>query len=249
VGRNLSLEDPVEYHLPGVIQTQLSSHRGSTLAEVIESAVHQDPDVLVIGEISEDDEARVILRAALMGYKMITTFHANDVLGALLRLGTTHLDTFMRSSTPFTIVCQRLVRKVCDECRAVITPEPRFLAQFPIRDFDPTKYDFCHGAGCSSCNNTGYKGRSGIFEALTINEEIRQAYMRGASAQEFLKLARASSPFLTLGEIGALKAIRQITTVDEVVRVAPFSPYSRGDSELLSFQEIEHISETLGIGE
>jgi type II secretory ATPase GspE/PulE/Tfp pilus assembly ATPase PilB-like protein len=245
----VTIEDPVEYHLPGVIQTQLSSHRGSTLAEVIESAVHQDPDVIVIGEISEDEEARVILRAALMGYKMLTTFHANDVLGALLRLGNTHLDTFMRSSTPFTIICQRLVRKVCDDCRAVIAPEPRYLAQFPIRDFDPTKYDFCHGVGCSSCHNTGYKGRTGIFEALTITEEIRQAYMRGSSALEFLKLARASSPFLTLGEIGALKAIRQITTVDEVVRVAPFSPYTRGDAEMLSFQEIEHISETPGIAD
>ena len=245
----ITIEDPVEYHLPGVIQTQLSSHRDSSLAEVIESAVHQDPDVIVIGEISEDEEARILLRAALMGYKMLTTFHANDVLGALLRLGNTHLDTFMRSSTPFTILSQRLVRKVCDDCRVVIAPEPRFLAQFPLRDFDPTKYDFVHGTGCSSCHNTGYRGRTGIFEALTITDEIRQAHMRGASAQEFLKLARASSPFLTLGEVGALKAIRQITTVDEVIRVAPLSPYARGVAGSLSFQEIEHISEMSGVGD
>lgn len=242
----VTIEDPVEYHIPGVIQTQMSSHRDSSLAEIIESAVHQDPDVIAIGEITEEEEARVALRAALMGYKMLTTFHANDALGALLRLGNTHLETFMRSSTPFTIVCQRLVRKVCEDCRAVITPEPRLLSQFPIRDFDSTKYDFCHGVGCSNCNNTGYRGRTGIFEAITVTEDLRQAYMRGAPSREFLKLARGSSPFLTLAEIGCLKAIRQITTVEEIIRVAPFSAHSRGDSELLSFQEIEHISESTG---
>jgi len=244
----ITIEDPVEYHLPGVLQTQLSSHRGSSLAEVIESAVHQDPDVIVIGEIGEEEEARVVLRAALMGYKMLSTFHANDALGALLRLGNTHLDTFLRSSTPFTIVCQRLVRTVCEDCREVVAPEPRYLAQFPLRDFDPTKYDFVHGAGCSTCHNSGYKGRTGIFEALTITEEIRQAYMKGVSAQEFEKLARESSPFLTLGEAGALKAIRQITTVDEVVRVAPLMS-GHGEAQMLSLQEIEHISETAGIGD
>jgi len=243
----ITIEDPVEYHLPGVIQTQMSSHRDSKLAEIIESAVHQDPDIIVIGEISQDDEARIALNAALTGHKMMTTFHANDVLGALLRLNNLHLDTFMRSSTPFTIICQRLVRKVCEECRAVIAPEPRFIAQFPIRDFDPDKYDFCHGTGCQHCNNSGYKGRTGIFEALTITEELRRAYADGASSQEFLRLARASAPFLTMGEMGALKVVRQITTVEEIIRVAPFSTYSRGDAEMLSFQEIEHMSESTGM--
>ena len=244
----ITIEDPVEYHLPGVLQTQLSAHRGASLAEVLESAVHQDPDVIVVGEISEDEEARVMLRAALMGYKMLTTFHANDSLGALLRLGNHHLDTFLRSSTPFTIICQRLVRKVCDECREVIAPLPRHVAQFPLRDFDPSKYDFVHGAGCSSCHNSGYKGRIGIFEALTVSDEIRQAYIRGASAGEFLKVARATSPFVTLGEAGALAALRQITTVEEVVRVAPMAS-TLGTEDALTIQEIENISETSGIGD
>ncbi len=245
----LTIEDPVEYFLPGVIQTQMSSHRDSTLAQIIESAVHQDPDVIVIGEIGQDDEASVMLKAALTGHKMLTTFHSNDAVGALLRLNSPQLDMFMRSSTPFTIVCQRLVRKVCDECRSVIAPEPRLVAQFPIRDFDPDKYDFCHGAGCQKCNSTGYQGRTGIFEVLSMTEEMRLAHLRGASSAEILRLARASSPYLSIAEIGALKAIRQITTVQEVFRVAPFAAYTRGAGELLNFQEIEHMSESTGFVE
>jgi general secretion pathway protein E len=243
----VTIEDPVEYHLAGVVQTQMSSHRDATLAEVIESAVHQDPDVIVVGEIGNDEEVRVVLRAALTGYKMLFTFHANDVLGSLLRLGGDHLGTFMRSSTPFTIVCQRLVRKICPECRQVVAPEPGLVAQFPIRDFDPEKYDFCHGVGCASCHNSGYHGRTGIIEALTITDAMRRAYLDGVSSQEFLQLARASAPFLTIGEVGALKAIRQITTVEEVLRVAPISTYFRENADLLSFPEIEHTSESPGI--
>src|SRR5690606_4142210 len=209
-------------------------------------AVHQDPDVIVVGEIGHDEEVRVVLRAALTGYKMFFTFHANDVLGALLRLGGDHLGTFMRSSTPLTIVCQRLVRKVCPECRKTVVPEPGLVAQFPIRDFEPEKYDFCHGVGCAACHNTGYLGRTGIIEALTINDTLRRACLEGVPSHVFLQLARAAAPFLTIGEVGALKAIRQVTTVEEVLRVAPISNYFRDNPDLLSFAEIEHTSESLG---
>lgn len=243
----VTIEDPVEYHLPGVVQTQMSSHRDATLAEIIESAVHQDPDVIVVGEIGHDEETRVVLRAALTGYKMFFTFHANDVLGALLRLGGDHLSTLMRSSTPLTIVCQRLVRQICPECKTHISPEPRLVAQLPIRDFDAEKYDFCHGVGCASCHNSGYHGRTGIIEALTVTDAMRRAYLSGASSQDFIRLARESAPFLSIGEVGALKAIRQLTTVEEVLRVAPMTSNFRADGELLSFPEIEHISESAGI--
>jgi len=165
----------------------------------------------------------------------------------LLRLGGEHVNVFMRSSTPLTIVCQRLVRMICSECRTQVMPEPTHLAQFPIRDFDPEKYDFYHGVGCSHCQNTGYHGRTAIVEALTINDAMRRAYLDGVSAEEFLKLARASSPFLTIAEVGALKAIRQITTVEEVMRVAPRTTYFRDETDLLSFSEIEHISESVGV--
>lgn len=242
----VTIEDPVEYHLPGVVQTQMSSHRDACLSEIIESAVHQDPDVIVVGEIGHDDETKVVLRASLTGYKMFSTFHANDVLGALLRLGGDSLATFMRSSTPFTIVCQRLVRKICPDCRTIVAPEPKLVAQFPIRDFDPEKYDFCHGVGCASCHNSGYQGRTGIIEVLTITDTMRKAYMDGVSSREFLRLARAASPYLTIGEVGALKAIRQITTVEEVFRVAPTTSHFREDGDLLSFPEIENISESAG---
>lgn len=243
----VTIEDPVEYHLPGAVQTQLSSHRDSTLSDIINSAVHLDPDVLAIGSISQDEEAQIVLWAALTGHKIVTTFHANDSAGALLRLNPVHLESYMRSSTPLTIVCQRLVRRICDQCRAVITPEPRAVAQFPIRDFDPDKYDFCHGTGCAACQNTGYKGRVGIFEVLIVNEDVRQAFLRRSSSGEILRLARASTPYLTIGEVGALKAIRQVTTVDEILRVAPVSG---GDlANALTFQEIERISESGGQSE
>ncbi len=245
----VTVEEPVEAILPGTIQAQLSSYRGSTLADVINAAIHQDPDVIAVGEIPYSTQARDVLWSALMGHKMLTTFHADDTVGSLLRLTDLGIKTFLRSSTALTIVCQRLVRRICPHCRAVFQPDQQALREFPIRDFDPSKYDFYHGKGCKECQNTGFAGRTGVFEALTVNDDLREAFLAGAPASEVLKVARSTMPFLTINEIGALKVIRGITTADEILRVAPLVSRDREMKNPLSMPEIERISEASLFGE
>jgi len=239
----VTVENPVEYLIDGTLQGQVSSHRGSTLGEVIRTAIHQDPDVIAVGEAIDTAATREVLTAALTGHKLLTTFHADDTVGAVQRLLDTGLDAFFRSSTALTIVCQRLVRKICPKCRQGVVPDPQVLRQFPIRDFDPDKYDFYRGRGCTECRNSGFVGRTGFFEVLTINDELRDAFLKGATSGEVLGIARSTMPFLTINEVGMLKAIRGVTTVEEVLRVAPLVSRDREIKNPLTVQEIERISE------
>jgi len=245
----VSIEDPVECVLPYAIQGDMSSNRGSTLADIVSAATHQDPDVVAIGEIPNDDHARTVLSAALTGQKMLTTLHADDAAGSLLKLLEAGLKTFLRSSTPLTVVCQRLVRRLCPNCQAVFTPEPYAIRQFPIRDFDPDKYDFYQGEGCIRCQNTGFVGRTGLFEVMTINDELRDALIEGATSAQLLATARATTPFLTISEVGVLKVIRRITTPEELLRVAPLVSREREMKNPLTMAEVERISEGAALGE
>lgn len=244
----VTVEDPVEYDLTGAIQGELSAHRGLSLAEIVGNAIHQDPDVIAVGEVPHDDQAREVLSAALTGHKMLTTLHADDTVGSLLRLIDSGLPTFLRSSTALTVICQRLVRKICPGCRTDFTPDPLALRQFPIREFDADKYDFCHGKGCAQCQNTGFYGRTGLFEVLKVNDEVREAFIGGATSAEILAIARSTTPFLTMNEVGFLKIIRRVTTVDEVLRVAPLVSLEREMKNPLTVSEIERISERSGVG-
>jgi type II secretory ATPase GspE/PulE/Tfp pilus assembly ATPase PilB-like protein len=155
----------------------------------------------------------------------------------------------MKSSTSFTVISQRLVRKICPNCKTSIAPEQRNIEMFPIRDFDPERYDFFHGRGCSSCNNSGFLGRTGLFEVLTVTDEIRDAFLRGESAPELLAKARRTTPYLKLNEVGMLKAIRQVTTIEEVLRVAPFGSRETDMRDPLTMEEIERVSESMVFGE
>lgn len=238
------IEDPVEYMIPGAVQTHLASHRDSTVSDVIEAATHQDPDCLAIGQIPYDENARTVIMTALTGQKMMTTIHADDTVGALLRLTDVGLDSLMRSSTALTLLCQRLVRRICPHCRSGIAPEPTLIGQLPVKDFNADKYEFYHGRGCSRCNNTGYLGRVGLFEVMMITDDIRDAYLRGATASEIMAQARASSPYLTLAELGVLQVVRKVTTVEEVLRVAPIGARDRKPENMLTLQEIERLSES-----
>ena len=245
----VTLEDPVEFLLPGAVQGQIPNRRDAEFSDVINSAIHQDPDVIGVGEIPHDSRAREVLSAALTGHKLITTFHAADSIGALLRLSDLGLETFMKSSTSFTVISQRLVRKICPSCKTSIVPEQRDIEMFPIRDFDPERYDFFHGRGCSSCNNSGFVGRTGLFEVLTLTDEIRDAFLRGESSPDLLAKARRTTPYLKLNEVGMLKVIRQVTTIEEVLRVAPFGSRETDMRNPLTMEEIERVSESMVFGE
>jgi type IV pilus assembly protein PilB len=244
----ITLEDPVEYLLPGAVQGQIPRKKDVDFSSVINSAIHQDPDVIAVGEIPHDERAREVISAALTGHKLLTTFHASDSISALLRLSDLGVETFLKSSTSFTIVSQRLVRKICTNCKTSIVPDPYDIGMFSIKDFDPERYDFFHGRGCSHCHNSGFLGRTGIFEVLTVTEEIRDAFLAGASSQELLAKIRSSTPYLNLSEVGMLKAIRQVTTVDEILRVAPTSSQDSDGRNTKTMEEIERVSESTVFG-
>ncbi len=239
----VSVENPVEYMVEGAVQGQLSSHRDSTLGDVIRTAIHQDPDVIVVGEVLDAGQTKEVIAAALTGHKVLTTFNADDTVGAVQRLLDAGGVAFFRSSSALTVVCQRLVRKICPKCRQGVVPETELLQQFPIKDFDPDKYDFYEGKGCAACHNSGFAGRTGFFEVLTINDALREAFLKGSASAEVLSIARATTPFLTINEVGMLKAIRGVTTVEEVLRVAPLVSRDREMRHPLTVQEIERISE------
>ncbi len=239
----VTIEDPVEYVIPGAIQGQPSPRTGSTLTTLMSAIVHLDPDIIVVGEMPSGKEAHDVLSAAMRGHKVLTTLHADDTVGALLRMIEGGIEGFLRSSTALTIICQRLLRKICPNCKCTHLPDPDAIRQFPVRDFDPDKYDFYYGQGCSSCNHTGFSGRVGVFEVMIVNDELREAILKRAPAGEILTIARATMPFLTINEMCVLKAIYGMTTVEEVLRVAPLVSREREMKNPLSMWEIERISE------
>ncbi len=239
----VTVENPVEYLLDGALQAQISLYRGATLGELVREAIRQDPDVIAVGEVVDNSQAGDVLRASLTGHKVLTTFHAEDAVGAAFRLLDAGVMTFFKSSTAITIVCQRLVRKICPNCRHAIAPDPQKIREFRLRDFDPDKHDFFQGSGCAECQNTGFVGRTGIFEVLTINDRLREAFLTGAKARDILQTARATTAFLNLHEVGMLKAIRGVTTIDEVARMVPLASRDRETESPLTIQEIERTSE------
>ena len=245
----VTIEDPVEHILPGALQTHLSANKGNTIDSLIQTALHQDPDVIALGEIPHGDEASKFLKAALTGHKVLTSVYADDTIGTLLRLADAGVDVLLKSSTTITVICQRLVRRLCQNCLTPVIPDATEAGVIPIKDFDPDKYDFFEGSGCDQCNNTGFVGRTGLFEVLSVNGDVRDALLRGATSSEVLLAARRTSPFLAIAELGVLKVIRKETTLDELLRVTPIISGEHDTRHFLTLPDIERISEHTGFGE
>ncbi len=245
----VTIEDPVEHILPGALQTHLSANKDNTIDSLIQTALHQDPDVIALGEIPHGDEASKFLKAALTGHKVLTSVYADDTIGTLLRLADAGVEVLLKSSTTITVICQRLVRRLCQNCLTPVIPDATEAGVIPIKDFDPDKYDFFEGSGCDQCNNTGFVGRTGLFEVLSVNGDIRDALLRGATSSEVLLAARRTSPFLAIAELGILKVIRKETTLDELLRVTPIISGEHDTRHFLTLPDIERISEHTGFGE
>lgn len=211
----VTIEDPVEHILTGALQTHLSANKNQTIDDLIQTALHQDPDVIALGEIPHSDDAAKFLRAALTGHKVLTSVYADDTIGTLLRLADAGVEVLLKSSTTITVVCQRLVRRLCQNCLTPVVPDATEAGIIPLKDFDPDKYDFFEGSGCDQCNNTGFVGRTGLLEILSVNGDIREALLRGATSAEVLLAARRTTPFLSIAELGILKVIRKETTLEE----------------------------------
>ena len=215
--RNIvTVEDPVEYELPGIRQSQINPKAGLVFANALRSLLRQDPDIILVGEIRDLETSSVAIEAALTGHLVFSTLHTNDAPGALTRLVDMGVEPFLISSSVAGVIAQRLVRKICSNCKVPQEVAKDVLDHF--KDLKDKKLTFFHGKGCKTCRNTGYKGRTGIFEMLTLNPEIQDLIMKKASSNQVKEVA-VRSGMKTLREDGISKVIAGMTTLDEVLRV------------------------------
>lgn len=212
----LTIEDPIEYQIPLIRQTQINPKAGLTFASGLRSILRQDPDVIMVGEIRDSETADIATQAALTGHLVFSTLHTNDSAGALNRLIDMGMEPFLISSSVIGIIAQRLARLICPKCRVDYVPSEQTLKDLKIEAHSGTK--FYRGKGCDNCKGTGYTGRKGIFEVLVINEEIRKLIVSKASSS-VIKQAAIKSGMTTLLEDGLNKAKNGVTTLEEVIRL------------------------------
>jgi type IV pilus assembly protein PilB len=215
----ITAEDPVEYYLPGVNQCEVKSKIGMTFARIIRAMLRQNPNILLVGEIRDHETAETAIQASLTGHLVFSTLHTNDAPSAITRLVDIGIQPFLVASSVMAIMAQRLVRKVCPKCKARYEPPAHLLASIGLRPEIAKKANFMKGKGCNNCNKSGYRGRMGIYELMTMTNQIREMAFKGEPSQNMRKVARKQG-MKTLFEDGVIKAIRGVTTLEEVLRVA-----------------------------
>ena len=217
-GKNVTtVEDPVEYVFPGINQVQTNVKAGLTFATGLKALLRQDPDVILVGEIRDADTARIAIQSALTGHFVLSSLHGTDSVAALHRLLDMGIEAFLVASAIVGVVSQRLLRKMCDNCKEPYTPGAEELAVFRQHSGGSDKTVFYHGKGCSYCNNTGYRDRIGVYELLRITPEIRRLIVGWATTEELRRLAVAQGMRTMLRE--AMQMVEDdVTTVPEVVR-------------------------------
>ncbi len=216
----ITAEDPVEYNFAGMNQCQVKSEIGLTFDKLLRSMLRQAPNIILVGEIRDSEVADIAIQAALTGHLVFSTLHTNDACGAITRLIDMGVKPFLVASSIQAIMAQRLVRVICKKCRVVDeNPNPHFLRLLEIDPEEVKKRPVYKGAGCSACQNTGYKGRLGIFEMLEMNAEMRELAFKRAPTTELRKAARAGG-MRTLTYDGKMKIFKGITTAEEVSRIA-----------------------------
>ncbi|GAB6143464.1 GspE/PulE family protein [Desulfocicer niacini] len=232
----ITVEDPVEYVMEGVVQGQLNHKLGHTYVDFIKSMMRQDPDVIMVGEVRDPFSAEAVIQASLTGHKVLTTLHTEDATGGLLRLMDMGIDAFLITSTVTAVMAQRLVRVLCPRCRKAYTPD---AAQLAILGVDPTvseKITFYKAVGCSSCDHMGYRGRTGIHELLCMNDKIRDVLLRHSTVNDIRRVARSKAGLMTMREDGFYKLMKGVTSFDEISRVLPWQ--DTDDDMLRSADEI-----------
>jgi general secretion pathway protein E len=221
----ITIEDPIEYQLEGISQIQVASKKGMTFVTSLRHVLRQDPDVIMVGEVRDIETARMAIQSSLTGHLVFSTLHTNDSAGAVSRLLDLGVEPYLASSSLIAIMAQRLVRKVCPDCREVYEPAEHELrelglagAEAGLSDSDEGQGKFFVGAGCDRCFQTGYRGRTGVYELMLINEEIQDLIHKRESAG-IIKKTALNAGLQTLRMDGVRKVIDGITTIAEVLRV------------------------------
>ena len=217
----VTLEDPIELQLPGINQTQVNVKAGVTFADGLRSILRQDPNVILVGEIRDQETAGVALQAAQTGHLLLSTLHTNDATATITRLIDLGLQPFIVASSLTAVIAQRLVRRVCPGCARAQAPAPETVARLGGGSRLPAGAAWAAGAGCDKCNHSGYRGRLAIHELLTVDDQVRALIASGGSEQE-IKAAAREAGMLSLLEDGIGKAAQGLTTLDEVLRVAAY---------------------------
>ncbi|MBM4104442.1 MAG: pilus assembly protein PilB [Planctomycetes bacterium] len=213
----ITTENPVEYDIDGLIQVQIRPEIGLTFAKCLRSILRQDPDICMVGEVRDLETAEISIQASLTGHLVFTTLHTNDAPSTIARLVDLGLETFLITATIEGIVAQRLVRKICVHCKTEYTPTEEQLMELGLTPEDVRDKKFFYGKGCEKCNNTGYRGRLGLFEIMLFNDEIRDLIMNHGSTGVLREAARKAG-MRTLRENGLTSIFDGITTIDEVSR-------------------------------
>ncbi len=215
----LTVEDPVEYQMPGINQIQVKPQINLTFANALRSIVRQDPDVIMIGEIRDLETAEIAVQSALTGHLVLSTLHTNDAPSSVNRLLEMGVEDYLLTSTVVGILAQRLVRNLCPHCRKPYKALPEVVEQMGLRRFVPEgEVELWHPGGCDHCSGTGYRGRMGIMEMLPMNDRIRSLVMRHANSAE-LRAAAVEDGMESMFENGLRKAVAGTTTIEEVLRV------------------------------
>jgi type IV pilus assembly protein PilB len=213
----ITTEDPVEYDIDGIIQCQINHEIGLTFASALRSILRQDPDKILVGEIRDLETAQIAVQASLTGHIVFSTLHTNDAPSAITRLRDMGLEPYLITATVEGILAQRLVRKICEDCRTEFEPSAEMLMELGLRPEDVKGKKFYYGRGCDRCNNTGHKGRTGLYELVIIDDDIRDLISNGSSTDE-LRQACIRHGMATLRESGLHAIYNGVTTIEEVVR-------------------------------
>jgi type II secretory ATPase GspE/PulE/Tfp pilus assembly ATPase PilB-like protein len=220
----ITIEDPVEYAIPGVTQIQVNPQTNLTFGKGLRAILRQDPDIIMVGEIRDNETAAIAVNAALTGHLLLSTLHTNDAPSAVVRLLELGVEPYLIASTVNVVIGQRLVRKICEYCKKErqikeieIESLKELLPQRTLLELKNVK-NVSYGEGCKNCNNTGYFGRTGVYEVLTIDDEIRELILKRSSSAE-IKEKAIERGMTTMLEDGIRKVINGITTIEEVLRV------------------------------
>ncbi|MFN6164311.1 MAG: GspE/PulE family protein [Planctomycetota bacterium] len=213
----ITTEDPVEYDIDGIVQIPIDHDIGVTFASCLRAILRQDPDIILVGEIRDLETAEIAVQASLTGHLVFSTLHTNDAPSTITRMKDMGIPTFLITATVEAILAQRLVRRICTQCREVTEPPLEVLHELGVSDDVTKEIKFYRGKGCNKCNNTGYMGRIGLFELMVMNDELRDMIMRNVTTDE-LRNKAVEYGMITLRDYGKKFVFEGLTTAEEVVR-------------------------------
>ena len=214
----VTIEDPVEYQIPGVNQTQINDKIKLTFASALRSILRQDPDVVLLGEIRDHETARIAMQAAQTGHLVLSTLHTDDAPSCVTRLTDIGIEPYVSASALIGVVAQRLMRRLCMHCRRPYTPDPETLRAMSVTETEAAILTFYRAVGCDQCSHTGYRGRVGIYEIMPVSDKLRRLIAQRSSEAQ-LRESAISAGMVSLGEDGLLKVKAGVTTPEELLRV------------------------------